>query len=65
MKLNELKDKLSFASFTLNSKKNELARIKINTFSYNPRVTELMFEINTIEEEIKKIEKEMEGLTSE
>ena len=65
LKRNELKDKISMAKYTLNIKKDELSKIKVNTFAYNPRITELMFEIKNLEQEIENSNKLLEELTNE
>lgn len=65
LKRNELKDKISIAKYTLNIKKDELSKIKVNTFAYNPRITELMFEIKNLEQEIENSNKLLEELTDE
>jgi len=61
----EIKDKLSLANYSLEAKKSELSNIKVNTFSYNPRITELMFEIKQLESEIEKLNKQAEELADE
>ena len=65
MKRNEIKDKIDIAKYTLNVKKDELNKIKVNTFAYNPRITELMFEIKNLEQEIENSNKLLEELTDE
>lgn len=65
LKRNELKDKISIAKYTLDIKKDELLKIKVNTFAYNPRITELMFEIKNLEQEIENSNKLLEELTDE
>lgn len=65
LKRNELKDKISIAKYTLDIKKDELSKIKVNTFAYNPRITELMFEIKNLEQEIENSNKLLEELTDE
>lgn len=65
LKRNELKDKISIAKYTLDIKKDELSKIKVNTFAYNPRITELTFEIKNLEQEIENSNKLLEELTDE
>lgn len=65
LKRNEIKDKIDIAKYTLNVKKDELNKIKVNTFAYNPRITELMFEIKNLEQEIENSNKLLEELTDE
>lgn len=65
LKRNEIKDKIDIAKYTLNVKKDELNKIKVNTFAYNPRITELMFEIKNLEQEIENSNKLLEEPTDE
>lgn len=53
------------AKYTLDIKKDELSKIKVNTFAYNPRITKLMFEIKNLEQEIENSNKLLEELTDE
>jgi len=59
--MNELKDKLDILNFKLKTKKVELDRISINTFTYNPKITELSHEIKELEKEKHEILSQMEG----
>lgn len=58
--MNELKDKLDILDFKLKTKKSELDRIAVNTFTYNPKITELSHEIKELEKERRKILSQME-----
>lgn len=56
MEGNEIKDKLNIAKYKLNIKEHELAKIKVQTFAYNPKITELMLDIKNLKQEIKNLE---------
>ena len=60
--MNELRDMLGIVEFKLKSKKEQLDRISVNTFTYNPKITELSLEIKDLEKEKQNILSQMEDI---
>lgn len=60
--MNELRDMLGIVEFKLKTKKEQLDRISINTFTYNPKITELSLEIKDLEKEKQNILSQMEEI---
>lgn len=58
--MNELKDKIDIINFKLKTKKEQLDRIKVNTFTYNPKITELSYDIKELEREKAELLSQME-----
>ena len=58
--MNELKDMLGIVEFKLKSKKEQLDRISVNTFTYNPKITELSLEIKELETKKRELLSQME-----
>ena len=51
-----MENSLEILKFELNEKFNELDRLRIETFTYNPRINELAREISLLQEKINEIE---------
>jgi hypothetical protein len=60
--MNELRDMLGIVEFKLKSKKEQLDKISVNTFTYNPKITELSLEIKDLEKEKQNILSQMEDI---
>ena len=58
--MNELKDKIDIINFKLKTKKEQLDRIKVNTFVYNPKITELSYDIKELEQEKTELLSQLE-----
>lgn len=58
--MNELKDKIDIINFKLKTKKEQLDRIKVNTFIYNPKITELSYDIKELEREKAELLSQLE-----
>lgn len=58
--MNELKDKIDIINFKLKTKKEQLDRIKVNTFVYNPKITELSYDIKKLEQEKAELLSQLE-----
>lgn len=58
--MNELKDKIDIINFKLKTKKEQLDRIKVNTFVYNPKITELSYDIKELEQEKAELLSQLE-----
>ena len=58
--MNELKDKIDIINFKKKKKKEQLDRIKVNTFVYNPKITELSYDIKELEQEKAELLSQLE-----
>ena len=58
--MNELKDKIDIINFKIKTKKEQLDRIKVNTFVYNPKITELSYDIKELEQEKAELLSQLE-----